>query len=578
MNLDKDTQKRIEQWLSNEYDPETIATIQDLVDRKEETELIDSFYKELEFGTGGLRGIMGVGSNRMNKYTIGKATQGLANYLKKQFPDQQIKVAVSYDSRNNSQTFGQLVADVFSANGILVYLFEELRPTPMLSFAVRHYACQGGVMLTASHNPKEYNGYKAYWNDGGQLVAPHDKNVIAEVNAIQSVEEIKFDRVADNIQLVDADFDDIYIQANKRLSIHPEAVRAQKDLKIVYSSIHGTGITIIPKMLEAWGFENITSVAEQSKPDGNFPTVVYPNPEEEEAMSMALRKGKEIGADVIMATDPDADRVGVAVKNAQGNYQLLNGNQIGSLLTYYVLSSKKDRNELQENDYTVKTIVTSNLLSDVSKSYQIKCYETLTGFKYIGEVMTNLLGQEHYLVGGEESYGFLIGDLVRDKDAVNSCAFIAEMTAYFKSEGKTLFDVLLDLYVEYGFYKEKLISLTRKGKAGADEIKQMMLNLRSATPTSLGEISVKEVRDYENQEASNLISGEKTAIDLPKSDVLQFVTVDGDVISVRPSGTEPKIKFYCSVKETLLEASQYEAVSQKLDEKVKNIMADIVKD
>ena len=578
MNLDKSTQARIDQWLSNEYDAETIATVQDLLDRKEETELIDSFYKELEFGTGGLRGIMGVGSNRMNKYTMGKATQGLANYLKKQFPDQQIKVAVSYDSRNNSQTFGHLVADVFSANGILVYLFEELRPTPMLSYAVRHYACQGGVMLTASHNPKEYNGYKAYWNDGGQLVAPHDKNVISEVNAIQSVKEIKFDRVADNIQLVGADFDDTYIQANKRLSIHPEAVQAQKDLKIVYSSIHGTGITIVPKMLEAWGFENVTSVAEQSKPDGNFPTVIYPNPEEEDAMAMALRKGKEIGADVIMATDPDADRVGVAVKNAQGDYQLLNGNQIGSLLTYYVLSSKKDRNDLQENDYTVKTIVTTNLLADISANYQVKCYETLTGFKYIGEVMTNLLGQERYLVGGEESYGFLIGDLVRDKDAVNSCAFIAEMTAYFKSEGKTLFDVLLDLYVEYGFYKEKLISLTRKGKAGADEIKQMMHNLRTATPTSLGGIPVKEVRDYENQEASNLISGEKTTIDLPKSDVLQFITVDGDVISVRPSGTEPKIKFYCSVKETLLETSQYEAVSQKLDEKVKNIMADIVKD
>ena len=578
MNLDKDTQARIDQWLSSEYDTDTITTIQRLVNNNEETELIDSFYKELEFGTGGLRGIMGVGSNRMNKYTMGKATQGLANYLKKQFPDQQIKVAVSYDSRNNSQTFGHLVADIFSANDILVYLFDELRPTPMLSFAVRHYACQGGVMLTASHNPKEYNGYKAYWNDGGQLVAPHDENVIAEVNAIQSVKEIKFDRVADNIQLVGTDFDDIYIQANKRLSIHPEAVQAQKDLKIVYSSIHGTGVTIVPQMLEAWGFENVTSVAEQSNPDGNFPTVVYPNPEEEEAMSMALRKGKEIGADVIMATDPDADRVGVAVKNAQGDYQLLNGNQIGSLLVYYVLSSKKYRNDLQENDYTVKTIVTSNLLSDISSNYQVKCYETLTGFKYIGEVMTNLLGQERYLVGGEESYGFLIGDLVRDKDAVNSCAFIAEMTAYFKSEGKTLFDVLLDLYVEYGFYKEKLISLTRKGKAGADEIKQMMHNLRTATPTSLGGIPVKEVRDYENQEASNLISGEKTTIDLPKSDVLQFITVDGDVISVRPSGTEPKIKFYCSVKETLLETSQYEAVSQKLDEKVKNIMADIVKD
>ena len=578
MNLDKNTQARIDQWLSAEYDQDTVAHIQNLIDNKEETELIDSFYKELEFGTGGLRGLMGVGSNRMNKYTIGKATQGLANYLKKQFPNQQIKVAVSYDSRNNSQTFGHLVADVFSANDILVYLFQELRPTPMLSFAVRHFACQGGVMLTASHNPKEYNGYKAYWDDGGQLVAPHDKNVIGEVNAIQSVKEIKFDRNEENISIVGEEFDTLYIEANKRLSIHPEAVGAQKDLKIVFSSIHGTGITIVPKMLEAWGFENVVTVAEQDQPDGNFPTVVYPNPEEAEAMSLALKKGQEIGADIIMATDPDADRVGVAVRNQKGEYQLLNGNQIGSLLTYYVLSSKKNKAELLETDYSVKTIVTTNLMADISASFKVQCYETLTGFKYIGEVMTNLLGKERYLVGGEESYGFLVGDLVRDKDAVNACAFVAEMAAYFKGEGKSLFNVLLELYVQYGFYKEKLISLTRKGKAGADEIKQMMHGLRSDTPHSLGGVRVKEVRDYENGDAVNLISGEKYSIELPKSDVLQFITVDGDVISVRPSGTEPKIKFYCSVKESMLDKSQYEEISHKLDEKVKGIMADIVKE
>src|SRR5690606_37878877 len=357
-----------------------------------------------------------------------------------------------------------------------------------------------------------------------------------------------------------------------------EAVTAQKDLKIVYSSIHVTGVTVVPKMLEAWGFENIISVAEQSKRDGNFPTVVYPNPEEEEAMSIALQKGIEVGADVIMATDPDADRVGVAVKNAQGDYQQLNGNQIGSLLTYYILSSKKDRKELQEKDYTVKTIVTTNLMSDISNDVEVKCYDTLTGFKYIGEMISNLLGQERYLVGGEESYGFLVGDLVRDKDAVNSCAFIAEMTAYFKDEAKTLFDVLLELYVRYGFYKEKLISLTKKGKAGADEIKQMMHNLRTDTPKSLGGVQVQKVRDYKNQQEINLISGEKSTIDLPASDVLQFITVDGDVISVRPSGTEPKIKFYCSVKETLIDASRYQEISQKLDKKVTSIMADIVKD
>jgi len=575
--LDQQTKSRIDQWLSAEYDAETVAQVKQLVDNNEETELLDSFYKELEFGTGGLRGIMGVGSNRINKYTLGKATQGLANYLKKQFPDQQIKVAVSYDSRNNSQTLGHLVADVFSANDIHVFLFEQLRPTPMLSFAVRHFNCQSGVMLTASHNPKEYNGYKAYWNDGGQLVAPHDANVITEVNTITSVKDIKFERNSNNITIVGADFDDIYVQANKRLSIHPEAVEAQTDLKIVFSPIHGTGITVVPKMLEAWGFTNVSVVEEQAKPDGNFPTVVYPNPEEEDAMSMAKKRGEELGADVVMATDPDADRVGVAVRNSKGEYQLLNGNQIGSLLTYYVLSSKKDKGELKENDYIVKTIVTTNLISDIGIDYGVKYYDTLTGFKYIGEVITRELGKENYLVGGEESYGFLVGDLVRDKDAVNSCAFIAEMAAYFKTQGKSLYEVLLELYVNYGFYKEKLISLTKKGKAGADEIKQMMVDLRADAPKTLGGVQVKEIRDYENQVATNLISGDTSVIDLPKSDVLQFITVDGDVISARPSGTEPKIKFYCSVKETLIDASNYEAISAKLEQKVENIMADIVK-
>lgn len=576
-NFDNETNGRIQQWLTAEYDQDTVAQVQKLVDDKEETELLDSFYKELEFGTGGLRGIMGVGSNRMNKYTLGKATQGLANYLKKEFPNEEVKVAVSYDSRNNSQVFGKMVADVFSANGIKVYLFEELRPTPMLSFAVRHFGCQGGVMLTASHNPKEYNGYKAYWNDGGQLVAPHDKNVITEVNAIQSVTEIKFEGIQDNITVVKEDFDQIYIDANKKLSIHPEVVAAQQDLKIVFSPIHGTGITLVPKILEAWGFRNVTVVEEQSKPDGNFPTVIYPNPEEEEAMSMAKQKGEELDADVVMATDPDADRVGVAVKNANGAFQLLNGNQIGSLLTYYVLSAKQEKGELQAEDYVVKTIVTSNLFSDIATGFGVKSYETLTGFKFIGEVITNLEEKENYLVGGEESYGFLVGDLVRDKDAVNSCAFIAEMTAYFKNQGKSLFDVLLEIYEKYGFYQEKLISLTKKGKAGADEIKQMMIDLRANAPKVLGGVAVSEIRDYENKVAYDLTTGKQGAIDLPKSDVLQFITVDGDVISARPSGTEPKIKFYCSVKEQLSAISEYETVARKLEDKVEQIMADIVK-
>ncbi|MFZ4862413.1 phospho-sugar mutase [Sphingobacterium sp. Mn56C] len=576
--IDKETQSRIDQWLTAEYDEDTVAKVQALVDAHEETELLDSFYKELEFGTGGLRGIMGVGSNRMNKYTIGKATQGLANYLKKQFPGQQVKVAVSYDSRNNSQAFGKLVADVFAGSGIQVFLFKELRPTPMLSFAVRHFGCQGGVMLTASHNPKEYNGFKAYWNDGGQLVAPHDENVIAEVNAIASVKDIRLEGNEANITWVDSDFDAIYIDANKGLSIHPEAVQAQKDLKVVFSPIHGTGITVVPKILETWGFTNVHVVEEQARPDGNFPTVVYPNPEEEEAMSIAMKTGQRLDADVVMATDPDADRVGLAVKNNKGEFQLLNGNQIGSLLTYYVLSSKKAKGELKDNDFIVKTIVTTNLIADIGASFGVKSYETLTGFKFIGEIITALQGKENYLVGGEESYGFLTGDLVRDKDAVNSCAFIAEMAAYFKNQGKTLFEVLLDLYAQYGFYQEKLISLTKKGKAGADEIKQMMVDLRANAPQELGGVAVKEIRDYENQIAVDLATGNTEKINLPKSDVLQFITVDGDVISARPSGTEPKIKFYCSVRELLKDAAAYETVAVSLEDKVKRMMADIVKD
>jgi phosphoglucomutase len=519
---------------------------------------------------------MGVGSNRMNKYTIGKATQGLANYLKKQFADQEIKVAVSYDSRNNSQAFGQLVANVFAANGIKVHLFTALRPTPMLSFAIRHFGCQSGVMLTASHNPKEYNGYKAYWNDGCQLTAPHDENVIDEVNAISSVSDIKFEGNTQNIIPVGEEIDQLYINANKTLSIHPEAVLAQKNLKIVFSPIHGTGITIVPKMLEAWGFENVSVVAEQATPDGNFPTVIYPNPEEEDAMALAKKKGEEIDADLVLATDPDADRVGIAVKNNKGQFQLLNGNQIGCLLIYYVLSAKSELKQLGSNPYIVKTIVTSNLQADIADHYGVKHYETLTGFKYIGELITNLGDSAQYLVGGEESYGFLVGDLVRDKDAPNACAFLAEMTAYFKTKGKTVYEVLLDIYKEFGCYQEKLISLTKKGKAGAEEIQAMMNGLRHNLPTALGGIKVKEIRDYQLSQITDMSTGERRAIALPKSDVLQFITVDGDVISARPSGTEPKIKFYCSVKESLKDTADYFDVQTILEEKVDRMMKDIV--
>ncbi|MCW8310970.1 phospho-sugar mutase [Sphingobacterium sp. InxBP1] len=575
-NLDKEIQQKVESWLTSSYDEETRAAVQKLIDEEAETELIDSFYKDLEFGTGGLRGIMGVGSNRMNKYTIGKATQGLANYLRKQFPDQDIKVAVSYDSRNNSQAFGQLVAQVFAANGIRVYLFNELRPTPMLSFAIRHFGCQSGVMLTASHNPKEYNGYKAYWSDGCQLTAPHDKNVIDEVNAIASVKDIKFEGNTQNIVPVGEEIDQIYIDANKALSIHPEAVAEQKDLKIVYSSIHGTGITIVPKMLASWGFENVTVVSEQATPDGNFPTVIYPNPEEEDAMAMATKKGEEIDADLVLATDPDADRVGIAVKNSAGQFQLLNGNQIGSLLIYYVLSTKSELKQLGQNPYIVKTIVTSNLQADIADHYGVTHYETLTGFKYIGELITELGDSAQYLAGGEESYGYLVGDLVRDKDAPNSCAFLAEMTAYFKSQGKTVYQVLLDIYKQFGCYQEKLISLTKKGKAGAEEIQAMMAGLRRNLPTALGGVEVKEIRDYQLSQTTDMKTGKKTGITLPKSDVLQFITVDGDVISARPSGTEPKIKFYCSVKEQLNDTAEYPELQQVLEEKVDRMMKDII--
>ena len=574
--IDSAIQAKINQWLTPEYDVETVTAVQALIDQQQTTELVDSFYKDLEFGTGGLRGIMGVGTNRMNKYSLGKATQGLANYLKSIYKDEQIKVAIAYDSRNNSELFGQLVADVFSANDIQVYLFNALRPTPLLSFAIRHFGCQSGVMLTASHNPKEYNGYKAYWNDGCQITAPHDKNIILEVNKIQSVSEIKFLAKPEFIIPVSDELDDIYIQANKKLSLHPEAVQAQADLKIVYSPIHGTGITLVPQLLKAWGFNQVTIVEEQAVPNGNFPTVIYPNPEEVDAMALATKKGIEIDADLVLATDPDADRVGVAVKNHKGEFQLLNGNQIGSLLVHYVLSSKKESKRLHPSDYIVKTIVTSDLITQIANYFQVTSYETLTGFKFIGEMITRIGDQGKYLVGGEESYGFLVGDLVRDKDAANSCAFLAEMTAYYKNQGQSLFEVLQSLHLQHGFYQEKLVSLTKQGKAGAEEIKAMMVRLRQNPPTSLAQIPVAEIRDYENQIATNLISLEKRVIDLPVSDVLQFITVAGDVISARPSGTEPKIKFYCSVKEELSSLADYDAVAAALEQKVNLIMQDII--
>lgn len=574
-NLNPSISQKIEQWLNGNYSDETKVSIQNLIDANDTETLNDAFYKNLDFGTGGLRGIMGVGTNRINKYTIGKATQGLANYLKKAYPNQQIKVAVSFDSRNSSQEFAQTVADVFSANNIYVYLFSALRPTPELSFTIRELNCQSGVMLTASHNPKEYNGYKAYWNDGGQLTAPHDKNVIDEVNAIE-IDQVQFQPKAEFIQKIDKEIDEIYIEKLRTLSIKPEIVNEQRDLKIIYSPIHGTGITVVPEVLKKWGFSNVHIVETQGQPDGNFPTVIYPNPEEEEAMSIGLKEAKDLNADLLMATDPDADRVGVAVKNLDGNFQLLNGNQIGSLLVNYILDAKKESNSLASNDFTCKTIVTTNLIQEISASYRVPCYEVLTGFKFIGELMTKLEGKERFLVGGEESYGYLVGDLVRDKDAVVSCAFIAEMTAFYKHQGKSLFDALVDLYLKHGFYKEKLISLTKKGQSGTEEIKSMMQRLRTNTPKTLGGDQVVLLKDYENSISINQLNGEEKVIDLPKSDVLQFITADGSVVSARPSGTEPKIKFYCSARLPLESRRDYEIVDAALEQKIEQMMSDII--
>lgn len=574
-NLELAANQKISQWLNGNYNEQTKKTLQELIDTNNVDELNDAFYKDLSFGTGGLRGIMGVGTNRMNIYTVGKATQGLANYLIKTYPDQAIKVAVSFDSRNSSALFAETVANVFSANDIQVYLFSELRPTPELSFAIRELNCQSGVMITASHNPREYNGYKAYWNDGGQLISPHDSNVISEVNKL-SIDEVKFDRNTALIKLIDQEIDQLYIKKLALLSLRPGVVKQEKHLKIVYSPIHGTGITAVPEVLKRWGFNNINIVDEQSTPNGNFPTVVYPNPEEEEAMSIGLKEAKALDADLLLATDPDADRVGVAVKNLSGSFQLLNGNQIGSLLVDYVLGAKQERGELHPNDFTCKTIVTTNLIQKISESYNVNCYEVLTGFKYIGEIITALEGKETFLVGGEESYGYLVGDLVRDKDAVVSCAFVAEMTAYYKNQGKTLFEALISLYVKYGFYQEKLISITKKGKSGATEITEMMQRLRTKTPKTLGGNPVVELKDYENRFSINMETGEKTPINLPQSDVLQFILLDGSVVSARPSGTEPKIKFYCSAKLPLSSIEEYNSVNSALERKIEQMMADLL--
>jgi phosphoglucomutase len=574
-NLDSSVQQKIDQWLEGSYDENSKQEIRSLIDQEKFEELTDAFYKDLEFGTGGLRGIMGVGSNRVNKYTFGVATQGFSNFLKKTYPDQQIKVAIAHDCRNNSDTLAKVVADVFSANGIKVYFFEGLRPTPELSYAVRELNCQGGVVLTASHNPKEYNGFKAYGADGGQLVSPHDKAVMEEVQKVASIDDVKFEGNKDLIQLIGEDIDQKYLAELKKLSVSQKEIQNQKDLKIVFSPIHGTAGVLVPPALKMYGFENVTLVEEQMVVDGNFPTVVYPNPEEQDALAMALDKAKEIDAELVMATDPDADRIGIAVKDTSGEWTLLNGNQTACLIINYMLTAWKNAGKLNGNQYIVKTVVTSYLIDEIAESYSVDCFNTLTGFKYIGELMTNFEGEKEFIAGGEESYGYLIGEHVRDKDAVVSAVIIAEMAAYYKDNGSSLYEALLEMYVDFGIYQEKLISITKKGKAGAEEILEMMKNFRENPPTSLGGSDVVTIKDYKSAEEKNLKTGEVSEIDLPSSNVLQFITEDGAIISARPSGTEPKIKFYCSVNDTIATVHEYPFVQKKLMNKIDQIMEEL---
>lgn len=573
--LDAVTQENIQTWLNGHYDEDTKDQIRAWIDEKKANELTDAFYKNLEFGTGGLRGIMGVGSNRINRYTIGAATQGFSNYLRRVYGNQSISVAIAFDCRNNATTFAQITADVFSANGIKVYLYPELRPTPQLSYTIRQLGCKAGVMLTASHNPKEYSGYKAYWSDGGQLIAPHDKNVVQEVLKIQDITEVRFNGNPDLLERLDSTMDEKYVNVLKDLSLSRDAIERQHDMKIVFSPIHGTGMPIVGKTLEAYGFTNVSFVEEQCTVDGNFPTVVYPNPEEHEALTLSIKKAREVGADLVMATDPDADRVGIAVRDTKGEFVLLNGNQTGSLLMHYVLNAWKSAGKLDGKQYVVKTIVTSQLMDKIAESMDVPCHNVLTGFKFIGAMMTEKEGKETFVVGGEESYGYLVGEHARDKDAVVAAAMIAEMAAWYKDQGKSLYEGLMELYVQYGFFKEKLISITKTGKAGAEEIKDMMKRYREDTPTMLGGSKVTVLRDYEQRVQKDLISGKTTEIQLPKSDVLQFVTEDGSVISARPSGTEPKIKFYCSVNTSLSSSDAFEATEKSLDNQIDQIMTDL---
>jgi phosphoglucomutase len=579
--MDTIIKQRVNAWLNGPFDEATKNEIKK-AEAENPNELTEAFYRNLEFGTGGLRGIMGFGTNRINKYTVGMATQGYANYLKQTYPDGGISVAIAHDSRNNSRQFAEITANVMAANGIKVFLFESLRPTPELSFAIRHLGCKGGVVCTASHNPKEYNGYKAYWNDGGQLVPPHDKNVIAEVDKIASVDEVKWNPPTGQagegealVELIGSDIDEAYWQMAKSLSVYPDIIARQHDLKIVYTPIHGTGITVVPELLKRYGFTHVTIVEEQAKPDGNFPTVVYPNPEESEAMSIGLKKAKEINADILLGTDPDADRVGIAVKDHKGNWVLMNGNQTAVLAFNYLIEARKAKGIAKPNDMVVKTIVTTDMINRIAKENSITCYDVLTGFKWIAELIREKEGTEDYIIGGEESYGLLVGSRLRDKDAVSAVAILCEMAAYEKNKGKSLFEKLVDLYVQYGFYKEQLISITKKGMRGQEEIAEMMESFRKNTPKAINGSPVVQLLDYELRKGRNPATGEEWDITLPKSNVLQFILEDGSKISARPSGTEPKIKFYFSVNEKLAGAGDYDRISAALDERIQRIITDL---
>lgn len=566
--------ERAKLWLSDKFDVATRNEVESLINNDKKV-LTEAFYQNLEFGTGGLRGIMGVGTNRMNIYTVGMATQGFANYLKQTFTGVDIKVAVAYDCRNNSKLFAETTANVFSANGIEVYMFDSLRPVPELSFAIRHLACSGGVMITASHNPKEYNGYKAYWNDGSQLVAPHDKNVVKEVSKITNIDEVNFKADTKKIHIIGDDIDKIYLENVLKLSLSPDLIVKHKDLKIVYSPLHGTGGVLVPRCLGVAGFTNVEVIEEQMITDGNFPTVKSPNPEEGEALTMAINRAKKIDADIVMATDPDADRVGIAIKNGEGEYVLLNGNQTGSIIMHYLITKMKELGTLKPDDYIVSTIVTSDLIARMAEMYHVGFECVLTGFKYIAEVMRVNEGKKRFLAGCEESYGYLVGDFVRDKDAVSACFILAEIVAWAKEQKKTMFDILLDIHIIHGLYREDLLSITKKGIDGNAEIKKMMDNFRNNPPKKINGETVILVIDYLEGTEKNVILGTTKQLTLEKSNVLQFYTELGTKISVRPSGTEPKIKFYFSVFMEFFKNDDYEGKFWYLGERIKRIKADL---